>query len=187
MKVDVKNYSLQEIISEIAKGEIQLPEFQRDYVWKTTDKKALLESIFNGYPIGSLLLLEMDKKKPMFAWTGLNSIDISDSQKIFEKGKKNTVPSYLVLDGQQRLTTLGQSILNCLDLRSYFLRTNQIFDAWVEKGKTTSENEINDWLENELSFSDVIGDTKHNEAPLGKFKGKNRWVSLTVLEKKNNI
>ena len=182
MKVDVKNFSLQEILKEISDGEIQLPEFQRDYVWNRTDKKALLESIFNGYPIGSLLLQEMDEKKPMFAWVALNSIDISNSKKIFEKGKKKTPPKYLVLDGQQRLTTLGQIVLNCYDIRSYFLRTHLLFEKWIDNGAITDELALKNWLDNEISFADIIGDTKHKESPLSLFKNKNRWVSLTVLE-----
>ena len=47
MKVEVKNFSLQELIKLIENGDLQLPEFQRDYVWKQSDQKALLESIFN--------------------------------------------------------------------------------------------------------------------------------------------
>ena len=88
MKVEVKNFTLQELIKKIELGDIQLPEFQRDYVWKQTDQKALLESIFYGYPIGSLLLLELDDKKPMFAWSMLKNIVITDPKKIYEKGKK---------------------------------------------------------------------------------------------------
>lgn len=187
MKVDVKNYSLQEIVSNISTGELQLPEFQRDYVWYNSDKKALFDSIFNGYPIGSLLLLEMDDQKPMFAWSSLNSIDISNANKIYEKGVKKDPPNYLILDGQQRLTTLGQIILNSADLRSYFVKTNLLFDDWVERGKFIDEKEISDWLENKISFSDFIGDGKHNENPLEKFKQKSRWVSLTVLESKTKF
>ena len=82
MKVEVKNFSLQELINKIELGDIQLPEFQRDYVWKQSDQKALLESIFYGYPIGSLLLLELDDKKPMFAWSMLKNITISDGKKV---------------------------------------------------------------------------------------------------------
>ena len=184
MKVDVKNYSLQEIIRNISDGELQLPEFQRDYVWYEKDKKSLFDSIFNGYPIGSLLLLEMDDENPMFAWSSLNSIDISNSRKIYEKEVKKDPPNFLILDGQQRLTTLGQIILNAEDSKSYFVKTNLLFDDWVERGKFVAEEKILDWLENQISFSDFIGDTRHNENPLEKFKQTKRWVSLSVLEAK---
>jgi hypothetical protein len=133
------------------------------------------------------LLLEMDEEKPMFAWTSLNSIDITDSTKIFEKGVEKTPPKYLVLDGQQRLTTLGQVILNCYDLRSYFVRTNLIFNEWIQKGKIIDEPSINNWLENEISFADILSDTKFNESPISLFKNKNRWVSLSVLESKTKF
>jgi uncharacterized protein with ParB-like and HNH nuclease domain len=129
MKVEVKNFTLQELIKKIELGDIQLPEFQRDYVWKQSDQKALLESIFYGYPIGSLLLLELDDKKPMFAWSMLKNIVITESKKIYEKGKKKTPPIYLVLDGQQRLTTLSQIILNAEGTKSFFIKTDSIFKA----------------------------------------------------------
>lgn len=182
MKVDVKSFSLQEIIGEVLKGDFQLPEFQRDYVWNNPNKKALFESIFNGYPIGSLLLLQLDERNPLFAWSTLNSIDISDPRKIYRKKPDKTPPRYLILDGQQRLTSLSQIILNSVDTKSYFLRTNQIFDSWLQNGKPLGSEQITEWIDEKITFSDYLSDSKHNMNPLGRFKEKKHWISLTILQ-----
>jgi hypothetical protein len=181
MKVEIKNYSLQEIIKLIDLGELQLPEFQRKYIWYPGDKKALIESIFNGYPIGSLLLLEIDPAKPMFAWSMLDSLTLSNKEKIFEKKKKKSPPKYLILDGQQRLTTLGQIVLNAHGTNSYFLKTDVIFKKWLEGGKIKKQSEILKWMEEDIEFSEIISISKFDENPMDRFKRKNRWISLTVL------
>lgn len=181
MKVEVKNFTLQELIKKIENGDIQLPEFQRDYVWKQSDQKALLESIFYGYPIGSLLLLELDDKKPMFAWSMLKGIVISDGKKIYEKGKKKIAPIYLILDGQQRLTTLSQIILNAEGTRSFFIKTDSIFKLWKEKGKIKNSSTIYEWMTEELDFSDMISLSHHDANPIDRFSRKNRWITLSIL------
>lgn len=187
MKVEVKNFSLQEIIKLIENGDLQLPEFQRDYVWKQSDQKALLESIFNGYPVGSLLLLELDDKKPMFAWSMLKNLTISDQKKIYEKGKKKQSPIYLILDGQQRLTTLGQIILNAQNTKSFFIKTDLVFKKWIEKGKIKKPNEIINWMEEELDFSEIVSISNFDQNPLGRFKQKSRWISLSILNNEDEF
>jgi hypothetical protein len=174
MKVEIKNYSLQEIIKLIDLGELQLPEFQRKYIWYPGDKKALIESIFNGYPIGSLLLLEIDPAKPMFAWSMLDSLTLSNKEKIFEKKKKKSPPKFLILDGQQRLTTLGQIVLNAQGTNSYFLKTDVIFKKWIEIGKIKKQAEILKWMEEEIEFSEIISISKYDENPIDRFKRKNQ-------------
>jgi hypothetical protein len=181
MKVEVKNFTLQELIKKIEMGDIQLPEFQRDYVWKQSDQKALLESIFYGYPIGSLLLLELDDKKPMFAWSMLKNIVIKDPKKIYQS-KKKTAPVYLILDGQQRLTTLSQIILNAEGTKSFFIKTDSIFKAWKETGKIKSSIEIQDWMTEELDFSEMIALSNHDINPIDRFSRKNRWITLSILK-----
>jgi hypothetical protein len=187
MKVEVKNFSLQELIKLIENGDLQLPEFQRDYVWKQSDQKALLESIFNGYPVGSLLLLELDDKKPMFAWSMLKNLTITDQKKVYEKGKKKQAPTYLILDGQQRLTTLGQIILNAENTKSFFIKTDVVFKKWLEKGKIKKPNEIINWMEEELDFSEIVSIGNYDQNPIGRFRQKNRWITLSILNNEDEF
>jgi Protein of unknown function DUF262 len=85
------------LVEQAYKGEICLPNFQRDFVWTREEVADLMRSIIRGYFIGSLLLLRCDKENPPFA-------------PIFLRGAKPTYrdarPELLVLDGQQRLSSL---------------------------------------------------------------------------------
>jgi hypothetical protein len=78
-------------------GKICLPDFQRDFVWKRDEVADLVRSILRRYFVGSLLLLRCDPHKPPFA-------------PAFLRGAKpqyaDARPELLVLDGQQRLTSL---------------------------------------------------------------------------------
>ncbi len=187
MKVEVKNFSLQELVKKIELGDIQLPEFQRDYVWKQSDQKALLESIFYGYPIGSLLLLELDDKKPMFAWSMLKNITITDVKKVYEKSKKKVPPVYLILDGQQRLTTLSQIILNGEGTKSFFIKTDMIFKEWVNKGKIKNPSTILEWMTEDLDFAEMISISNHDANPIDKFSRKSRWITLSILTSQDDF
>jgi hypothetical protein len=85
------------LVEQAYKGEICLPNFQRDFVWTREEVADLMRSIIRGYFIGSLLLLRCDKENPPFA-------------PIFLRGAKSAYrdarPELLVLDGQQRLSSL---------------------------------------------------------------------------------
>lgn len=78
-------------------GKICLPDFQRDFVWTREEVADLVRSIIRGYFIGSLLLLRSDPNNPPFA-------------PIFLRGAEAPVklphPELLILDGQQRLSSL---------------------------------------------------------------------------------
>lgn len=94
----MKDYRLHDVLESITTGKLQLPEFQRNYVWRLNEQKALLDSIQKGYPVGAILLLEIE------------SVDGSAAspfgQRLF-KGAPQAKEAIkeLVLDGQQRLTT----------------------------------------------------------------------------------
>lgn len=88
---------IEELVTAIRSGEIRLPKFQRPFVWSRMDMLNLLDSIYNGYPIGSILL-----------W---NSSERLKSERAIVGFEVNTTavdnyPTNYLLDGQQRLTTL---------------------------------------------------------------------------------
>ncbi len=93
-KPDSKKYT--DLISEIQKGQIKVPKFQRNFVWSLDKTAKLLDSILKGYPIGTFILWETSEK--------LNGIkDIGNFElKIAPDGEKVEY----VLDGQQRITSL---------------------------------------------------------------------------------
>ena len=84
---------LKDLIMEVENGKLGLPELQRGYVWKATKVRDLLDSMFKGYPIGYLMI-----------WDSADSTD--KSKQIGTDGKAYSAPKSLVIDGQQRLTSL---------------------------------------------------------------------------------
>ena len=91
--------TLQEIISQINMGLLGVPSFQRDFAWKPSDMNDLFESIIHGYYIGSLLF-----------WETKNPDDLSPTQLYGASKIHNFSPPLIVLDGQQRLSTIYYAI-----------------------------------------------------------------------------
>ena len=60
------SYSLTDLFSRAEKAELQLPDFQRDYVWDVDRVRALITSVLRGYPIGSFLALDTRKAQQRF-------------------------------------------------------------------------------------------------------------------------
>ena len=87
--------SLNNIIKQLKSGKFVIPDFQRDFEWEPWDVKELMRSIFLDYYIGSLLLW---KAKP-------ENIQSLACEPIYGQSEKGD-PTYIVLDGQQRLTAM---------------------------------------------------------------------------------
>lgn len=89
--------SVEELVGMIERGELRLPEMQRRYVWRSTRVRDLLDSLYRGYPSGAILLWETDEVVPL--------------QEFAVEQQKNPYQSTrLLLDGQQRLTSLSAVI-----------------------------------------------------------------------------
>ncbi len=89
--------SVEELVGMIERGELRLPEMQRRYVWRSTRVRDLLDSLYRGYPSGAILLWETDKAVP------LQEMAISQQVNPYQSTR-------LLLDGQQRLTSLSAVI-----------------------------------------------------------------------------
>jgi len=55
-KITPSSPRLGALLSDVSRGNIKIPVFQREYVWKDEQIMSLLDSIYQGYPVGSLLL-----------------------------------------------------------------------------------------------------------------------------------
>lgn len=95
------NESISEILKEIDEGTIQLPDFQRGWVWEDGRIRALIASISNGYPIGAAMFLETGGSEVHFKSRLFEGVD---------KSKSSVNPTRLVLDGQQRTTSIYRSM-----------------------------------------------------------------------------
>ena len=88
-----QNTPISTLIDMYKRGELRLPEIQRHYVWRATRVRDLLDSLYRGYPSGSILMWETDEPVPT------RDGAIAQETTAFA-GRK------LLLDGQQRLTSL---------------------------------------------------------------------------------
>jgi hypothetical protein len=88
---------LEELAISVRLGEIKLPKFQRPFVWKEPDMLNLLDSIYKGYPIGSLLIWNSSQK--LISERSISGLPVNTEDNSF-------FPTNYLLDGQQRLTTL---------------------------------------------------------------------------------
>src|SRR5262250_3780669 len=89
--------SVEELVGMIERGELRLPEMQRRYVWRSTRVRDLLDSLYRGYPSGAILLWETDEPVP------LQEFAVTQQHNPYQSTR-------LLLDGQQRLTSLAAVI-----------------------------------------------------------------------------
>ncbi len=94
-------WPLSTLLTEINNGQIVVPQFQRSFVWDPIDTHKLLVSVSNSYPAGSLLFF----KQGGAGVFGARLVEGVDSA-----GPHLVPPDRLVLDGQQRLTSLYQAL-----------------------------------------------------------------------------
>lgn len=89
--------TVEELVGMIRRGELRLPEMQRRYVWRAPRVRDLLDSLYRGYPSGAILLWETDEDVPM------QEFAVGQEANAYRTTR-------LLLDGQQRLTSLSAVI-----------------------------------------------------------------------------
>jgi len=96
-KIDVHPHELPKLLGDMETGKLQVPRFQRDFVWPLTKTRALLDSLYKEFPIGSV-----------FLW-GAPAGGLPLSRPLADLGipepRQGSEVTY-ILDGQQRLTSL---------------------------------------------------------------------------------
>ena len=97
------DYTLDGLLHGVEQGDIGLPDIQRPFVWSPTRVRDLFDSMFKGFPVGYLLFWAND--------------ELVGTKQIGADGKQRKVPRLLIVDGQQRLTSLyavlrGKVVLN---------------------------------------------------------------------------
>src|ERR1051326_8067852 len=89
-----------DLIADIKKGAIKIPQFQRKFVWKEPQAFKLLDSVANNYPIGSLLMWKTKVK--LAAERNIGNFKLPQTD--------DMTPTDYVLDGQQRITVIYSSL-----------------------------------------------------------------------------
>ena len=179
--------SVQDLVNQIKRREIVLPEMQRRYVWKSSQVRDLIDSLYRGYPSGAILLWETpgDVQLQSFA-VEQDGTPVSSQQ--------------LLLDGQQRLTSLtalltGEElvvrnrrrpikILFNLDHPDFLESVD--FDAEatdLELEGPEDEDDPDD--SDDLEYED---DASHQTFIVGqtKYERMQNWISVTDILKKDN-
>ena len=90
---------LSDLMKDIECGNAQLPDFQRGWVWDDNRIKALIASITNNFPVGAAMFLEYGNANIRFKYRVVEGAPA-----------QNVTPSELILDGQQRLTSIYSSL-----------------------------------------------------------------------------
>lgn len=94
---DSTRLPLKDLLKDIVNGKIQLPDFQRGWVWDDEHVRSLLVSLGRSFPVGAVMLLETG---------GAVRFQVRPVENVPPEGLE--APEKLILDGQQRLTTLTQ-------------------------------------------------------------------------------
>ena len=118
-------FNLETLANNIATGQIGLPDIQRPFVWPNTKVRDLFDSMYRGYPVGYLLFWE---NAP------------TSGQRSIGTDNKQLSPSVVIVDGQQRLTSLYAVIKGVPVVRSNY-RSEHIriaFNPIEEKFEVTS-------------------------------------------------
>jgi len=120
------------VIQDAFHGKVVLPEFQRSFVWSREDIEELLVSILQGYFIGTFLMLDTPPDRALFPFRTVEGLEKINPQ----ANPRDHATIRLVLDGQQRLTSLFYVLYepeiplhNSRNPYRFFLRLDLILDG----------------------------------------------------------
>ena len=129
------------LLEELRNGELRFPEIQRAYVWNRPQARDLIDSLYRQYPSGLILL-----------WKPETLPELRDGY--FDQAAQRQ-PNYLVLDGQQRLTSLAHVFDGTIPV--YFNLQDQTFEIysakmtanpfWVSVSDTVGKGAVRVWRE----------------------------------------
>jgi hypothetical protein len=96
---EARGFRVEELLAHAGVGRIRVPRFQRGFKWDREDVRKLIDSIWRGYPIGTLLLWSRQGDP--------GRIPLGDL--VFEVAEQNS--AWFVVDGQQRIVSLVSTLL----------------------------------------------------------------------------
>ncbi len=109
-----------ELLKDVGSGKIRLPDFQRDWKWDVDRIASLLASVSLGYPVGVVMLLEAGGIDVQFATRLVSGVREPSATNAAER---------LILDGQQRLTALYQSLAAGMPVQTQDTRKKRL-ERW---------------------------------------------------------
>lgn len=181
-----QNIPIGTLVDMYKRGELRLPEIQRHYVWRATRVRDLLDSLYRGYPSGSILMWETDEPVPT------RDFAIAQETTAFA-GRK------LLLDGQQRLTSLTAVLGGELvQVRGRKRPIDILFNLDHPDGPPTDDTEVTSDEDSPMAADDELADdgTEDDDTEQGLQEKLNRrtfvvasknlaslpnWVSVTQV------
>jgi hypothetical protein len=139
------NYTVGSLVEFIHLGQIGLPDLQRPFVWPNTKVRDLFDSMYRGYPVGYLLF-----------WQNA----FNDDARGIGTASKQKVPDLLIVDGQQRLTSLYAVVKGISVTREDYstehieiafnplLETFEVVDAAIRRDKSYLQSISTLWAKN---------------------------------------
>lgn len=177
-----------QLVDTIQRGELRLPEMQRRFVWTSTRVRDLLDSLYRGYPSGTILVWETDLEQA--------SRDLAVEQ------ERSPFTTYkLLLDGQQRLTSLSAVLRGePIKVRNRRRPIDIAFNIEHPEGAPIELVEVEDDQQNPLHENEETleddGDPEENESILAERLNKRifsvaskqilaqtNWVSVSAVFK----
>ena len=144
-------------------GRVQLPDFQRGYKWEDERIRQLLVTVLRGHPLGVVMLLKTGNDQIRFKPRSVEGTSVP----------KGSVPDWLLLDGQQRLTSLtqaltGDGIVETMDSRGKRMTRRYYLDLDVAlQGEDRIDEAVlsvpGDGVERENFGRDVVRDLSSPE------------------------
>lgn len=155
------NIPIASLVDMYKRKELALPAIQRRYVWEATKVRDLLDSLYRGYPSGSILMWETDE-----------SIALRDSA--ISQHENTAFARKLLLDGQQRLTSLT-SVLNgeAVTVRGKSRKVEILFNLEHPDGPPTEVLEVVD--------DETDGDSEDDDSDTDDLEGEESGVSGQAL------
>ena len=180
---NITQYPLNYLMTSIDSGDIALPDLQRPFVWKNVKVRNLFDSLYKGLPVGMLILWKINESNGEFK-------PIGDPD-------KNTTPTKLIIDGQQRLTALYSVITGSKVIDSdYKERAIKIaYNPFTEEFEVQNSSILKDpkWVSNitDIFKGDIFSymnefftnlDEKRPDLKYDKLEIQNNINSLKSLE-----
>jgi Protein of unknown function DUF262 len=152
LRLAAETQTVEDLVAQVARGAVRVPVFQRGLRWKTDDVVALFDSIYRGYPVGSILLRK-GRAEAAQIQVGPLSIDAPEME-----------AALWVVDGQQRLTALTAGLLRPTPIPTtpedpwvvYFDAASQTFHApprdgtfpstWVPVAQLLDASALSEWV-----------------------------------------
>lgn len=126
MSFETPQFQLSEYVKWAREGKLQLPDFQREYKWDDERVRQLIVTVLRGHPMGIVMLLQ----------TGNEQVRFKPKPIAGSGASEEVAPEWLLLDGQQRLTSLtqafsGEGIVATRDVRGKLMDRRYFVDVRV--------------------------------------------------------